>query len=545
MSTNPVNLEVPFSAASVKPQSGLTSSKSFTYIIPLILALGLVMLRWNNIAPNILKEGNLTVVALIAYLSASVVFVSYLLGLGDKQLLQRIGLWTMAFGFVLNFAGWGIRWIEIVDHFKQQPAIGPIWASMPWTDKVSHTYPLTGLYDVGIAFTSIAVFSSLVIASRKKYDFIGFVTMPISALVMILCVFLGNEISTLQPILRSYWRPIHVSLAAISYGVCLVSFGVAVLHLLKEKVKIESMGFWVAVLGILTYIIIGDFKVLTTGSYGLGVRAMGSGLNLAGGGNLRADLPGVGHLMQLGTLVYLAAAICLALFVLQAKEQMQIWGNRLMMAALVIQVLTFGALYTQMKAITGSVMSHINQSQFQAFGAWLVKNSDQDPTQFAPLQLVGFAQDFLNTQSATLSVAFASNPIEMAAILTLIACTGFIVLFVWKGQTLMASLPSTEALDDLTYKTVSVCFPMLAMMLITGAVWANESWGTYWSWDPKETWALITWLAYAGYLHARIVHGWKGKSSAYFAVIGFLFVIFTYLGVSFVLPGLHSYAGVD
>ena len=81
-----------------------------------------------------------------------------------------------------------------------------------------------------------------------------------------------------------------------------------------------------------------------------------------------------------------------------------------------------------------------------------------------------------------------------------------------------------------------------AMLLITGAVWANESWGRYWGWDSKETGALVAWLAYAGFLHTRIAHSWTGRRSAYFAIVGFLLVIFTYLGVSYLLPGLHSYA---
>ena len=79
--------------------------------------------------------------------------------------------------------------------------------------------------------------------------------------------------------------------------------------------------------------------------------------------------------------------------------------------------------------------------------------------------------------------------------------------------------------------------------LVTGAVWANESWGRYWGWDAKETGALVAWFSYGAYLHSRISHGWAGRRSVYFALLGFLLVVFTYLGVSYILPGLHSYAG--
>ena len=85
----------------------------------------------------------------------------------------------------------------------------------------------------------------------------------------------------------------------------------------------------------------------------------------------------------------------------------------------------------------------------------------------------------------------------------------------------------------------------LTIGIVTGAAWANYAWGTYWSWDPKETWSLITWLIYAIYLHIRFLAGWKGRRAAIFAILGFLCVLFTYLGVNLVLSGLHSYGGMN
>ena len=107
---------------------------------------------------------------------------------------------------------------------------------------------------------------------------------------------------------------------------------------------------------------------------------------------------------------------------------------------------------------------------------------------------------------------------------------------------LQALLPSADTLDRVTYKTICIAFPLLTFMIATGAYWANRTWGSYWSWDPKETWAAITWLVYAGYLHMRITRGWRGRRAAYFAILGFGVVIFTFLGVTYLLPGLHAYA---
>ncbi|MCI5166589.1 MAG: c-type cytochrome biogenesis protein CcsB [Candidatus Electrothrix sp. GM3_4] len=106
---------------------------------------------------------------------------------------------------------------------------------------------------------------------------------------------------------------------------------------------------------------------------------------------------------------------------------------------------------------------------------------------------------------------------------------------------LLSTLPELPLLDDLTHKTIIFGFMWLTAGIITGAVWANEAWGTYWSWDPKETWSIITWFVYALALHARFTRGWNGPRIAWLAIIGFFSVFFTYFGVNFLLAGLHSY----
>ncbi|MHB8075169.1 c-type cytochrome biogenesis protein CcsB [Desulfosporosinus fructosivorans] len=111
-----------------------------------------------------------------------------------------------------------------------------------------------------------------------------------------------------------------------------------------------------------------------------------------------------------------------------------------------------------------------------------------------------------------------------------------------KPDSIVARFPSLETLDELAYKSVAFAFPLLSLCIITGAIWANYAWGTYWSWDPKETWSLITWIIYAAYLHARLMYGWKGKRAAWMAVFGFAAVLFTFFGVNYFLVGLHSYA---
>lgn len=111
--------------------------------------------------------------------------------------------------------------------------------------------------------------------------------------------------------------------------------------------------------------------------------------------------------------------------------------------------------------------------------------------------------------------------------------SGFISLF-----------PDSSVLDDLNYRAIMIGFPLLTMGIITGAIWANYAWGTYWNWDKKETWSLIVWLIYAAFLHARFTRGWMGKRAAWLSIIGFAATLFCYLGVNLLLPGLHSYGGM-
>ncbi len=106
---------------------------------------------------------------------------------------------------------------------------------------------------------------------------------------------------------------------------------------------------------------------------------------------------------------------------------------------------------------------------------------------------------------------------------------------------LVGIFPSAKILDDLNYKAIMIGFPLLSLGIITGAAWANYAWGTYWSWDPKETWSLIVWFIYAAFLHARITRGWAGRKAAILSIIGFIATIFCYLGVNLLLAGLHSY----
>lgn len=127
-----------------------------------------------------------------------------------------------------------------------------------------------------------------------------------------------------------------------------------------------------------------------------------------------------------------------------------------------------------------------------------------------------------------------------------VAC-GYGIMYLVRSRRLKAeegddTTQTLAMIDELIYKIIAMGMLFLTLGIVTGSVWANYAWGTYWSWDPKETWALVTWLVYIIYFHSRMTPGWHGEKSAWLAIIGFVVVIFTYLGVNLLMKGLHSYA---
>jgi cytochrome c-type biogenesis protein CcsB len=118
-----------------------------------------------------------------------------------------------------------------------------------------------------------------------------------------------------------------------------------------------------------------------------------------------------------------------------------------------------------------------------------------------------------------------------------------IVFFIiqYRYSSFLKSLPSAGRIDELSYKNILFGFPFQSLLLVTGAIWAYSAWGRSWGWDPKETWALITWFAYLIYLHGRLLFRWSGSLLSIISIVGFVIMIFAFLGVNLVLSGLHSY----
>ncbi len=363
--------------------------------------------------------------------------------------------------------------------------------------------PFSSIYEMLLSF--VWAVAALTLIAEKKYGVkvIGTVTMPVAIVGVVLMQLLRTEVRPLVPALQSTWLHVHVTLAMLAYAACALSFALAMMFLIQDKTRTETFLVATSAFTAATYI-----GVLTRFQSwgGLSVVAWDpeqkTEVFVSRGVRLFVVIPDLGWLL----LVVLAAVIApLVLYLVWRKTQSDAHidlANRAVFLSILLQVAAL--VFFILRARDGVYPSLDAEGQF--------------PT------------------------SLAASPFILAGLVGGIFVSLLYLLLLWRRPELERMLPSADDLDRITYKTVAIAFPLLTLMIAAGAYWANRTWGSYWSWDPKETWAAITWLVYAGYLHMRITRGWRGRRAAYFAILGFAVVMFTFFGVTYLLPGLHAYA---
>ncbi len=346
--------------------------------------------------------------------------------------------------------------------------------------------PLSNLYESLVFFTWSTVLIYSIIELKYKTRAFGAFVMPVAflALAFINVAGISSDITPLVPALKSNWLFYHVLISFLGYAAFGVAFAVSMVFLLMDT---EDRGP-------LTNLVVGIAAMLVLAVVGNIMAAQGM---------KTAFWLGLGVLI-LAWFIFLISA--------GSKHKTQVylfWSFCVTLAITMLIAMGFDFVY---------LISMHNLAAGESFKKHM------------------FEATFVN----------ASMPIVL---LSWAVTAGLFVLIWFKGLGLKSLLkqymPGMEQLDDVTYRMIAIGWPLLTGGIITGAVWANSAWGTYWSWDPKETWSLITWFVYAIYLHARYVRGWKGSQMAVISAVGFLAVIFTYLGVNLVLSGLHSYGGMN
>lgn len=426
---------------------------------------------------NILNEANLLYAALVFYAGAGALYLGFGVT-GTDSYIKFASLATWA-GLIANTAAVAHRWYE---------------AGHP---------PFASVYEMLLSFVWTLAALTLIAEKRYGVKVIGTVTMPVAIVGVVLMQLLRSDVRPLVPALQSTWLHVHVTLAMLAYAACALSFALAMMFLIQDKMKTETFlaatsiftaGIYTAILG--RFEGWGGFNVV---AWDLENKQE---VFLSRGVRLFVTIPDLGWLMLLVFAAVLAPMVLYLLSAFRKKEIFLSMANRAVFISILLQTL--------------------------ALIFFLLRTRDG---QYPSLDAEGLYPTSL-----------AASPFILAALVGGIFANLLYLLLLWRREDLERLLPSSENLDRITYKTICIAFPLLTLMIAAGAFWANRAWGSYWNWDPKETWAAITWLVYAGYLHMRITRGWRGRRAAYFAILGFAVVMFTFFGVTYLLPGLHAYA---
>jgi len=511
-------------------------------LLPFAIAIGssLVLLGMSAVGGiAVISDSAAMMLALACYLIAATFYLTNLYA--PFRWAATLGLAAATLGVFWNLSSWLLRWVAAYNReFDIFVAQGNSPADMPW---IFRYIPFANLYDLSLAFAFGAGVTTLLVMRRPQLRIVAVISLPLAAIILVLARFIGSDFIDLPPVLDSYWRPIHVGIASLSYGVALVCFAVAVLYLIKDGLQAEKIAIWACLFAMAVFATISKFSVFSLssfGTYSASTFAGESRFSLA----LRADIPYVGWLLVLGATMLTAVIVSFSYFITNGNDRARRLGRGLLLGTLFVQAAAIGVLVYQIKNID-NVLPLINKAQYERFAVWMLQQQEVSQVQINQIgrqQLFDVANTWVTENGAQLHLSLNANPVELAALITAFAGIFFATMFTFNTERLRTMLPSREILDGLMYKLGGTAFAGLALLLMTGAIWANESWGRYWGWDAKEVGALVAWLTYAAFLHSRIAYGWKGRRSAYFAIVAFLFVVFTYLGVSYLLPGLHSYA---
>jgi ABC-type transport system involved in cytochrome c biogenesis permease subunit len=402
-------------------------------------------------------------------------------------------------GFIGKRISHGEKFVRTARHAGNAQLLGVVFHALAiiarWQG-AGH-WPTSNMYEfIGfMAFTSMVAFQVL----NRIYDLpvLGALISPVGVFLMAYSYVFPPKVAPLVPALKSYWMPLHVSMAALGEGFFAVAFGAALLYLLRVR-----------------------------------------GVELAEEEKTRAELAAAGEGPMAGAQSGVPAPAAKGLVFDDA------WGRRGMEVLFYVVFVLLG--YTLL-------VLALRYSGFQ----WVFENSTYHlPPIIGPLgEAVGSKGNMLGFIPMPLFEA----PVWMRGkhMNTMLYSLVVGYFLYWAVRRFLTREPigdylarrvsgDIETLDEISYRAVAIGYPIFTLGgLVFAMLWAKEAWGDYWFWDPKETWALISWLFYSAYLHMRISQGWGGRKSAWMAVLGFGVILFTLVGVNLLIVGVHSYAGGD
>ena len=487
-------------------------------------------------------------------------FVSYAGSLGNyvsqlaskKDWIRKASTLLAVIGVALHSAYLVVRWAAAgqVEVLAREATGDQLTGLERFYTYIMHP-PYTNLYDALVFVAWALMVAYLIIEAKWKLRIVGGVA------VAMVIVALGeaslvteNEIKPLVPALQSYWILIHVGILFISYALFSVGSVTALMFLIKSKARLSTMGAVQQYAATIILALVSGGALFTRGAFELAPSALHDGRLAAvhyfpegsdKAMKLLVAVPGAGPLMIATLLLLVGAAAMSAVWmrldaaggdVAKAKDA----GPLMRLPALFLEgvVKTPAAAERLARRLGLAAFVSLTVTLVVVFAQIFLKTEVSPPTSVLPLLAQGATPPF--------HWGIASN--YGLGILALVwGSTGGYLLLSVRRDLIAEALPDPKKLDDVTYRLITVGFPLLSFGIVMGAMWAYDAWGRYWGWDPKETWALITWTVYAVYLHTRITYGWSGKRAATIAVFGFVVVVFTFMGVNLGLTGegLHTY----
>jgi cytochrome c-type biogenesis protein CcsB len=451
-----------------------------------------------------------TLIVMVGLSITFLLFMAFLNVVKSGNLLNEANLLYAALIFYTGagalYLGFGVTGTESYIRYASLATWAGLLAN---TGAVAHRWyeaghpPFASIYEMLLSFVWTLAALTLIAEKRYGVKVIGTVTMPVAIMGVVLMQLLRTDVRPLVPALQSTWLHVHVTLAMLAYAACALSFALAMMFLIQDGVKTETFLVGTSLFTVGIYL-----GILTRFEKWGGLSVIGwnaeqkSEMFISRGVRLFVTIPDLGWMMLLVLAAAVAPLVLYAAARIQKNDNFLNLANRAVFLSILLQVLAL--VFFLLRARDGLYAS------LDADGLY--------PT------------------------SLAASPFILSGLVGGIFASLLYLLLLWRRSDLERLLPSTTDLDRITYKTICLAFPLLTLMIAAGAYWASRAWGSYWSWDPKETWAAITWLVYAGYLHMRITRGWRGRRAAYFAILGFAIVMFTFFGVTYLLPGLHSYA---
>jgi ABC-type transport system involved in cytochrome c biogenesis permease subunit len=398
--------------------------------------------------------------------------------------------------------GWGLHTLALIMRWSSAGIAHP-----PWTT----------LYE-SLAFFSWGIVGALVFAElRHRVRFAGQLGCALAACALFVARLLPMKASEpLSPELQSAWLFVHAAAGCAAYGLAFASACIAALFLLKDRVSVERLSAWVS-----------GFCALA--------------LPLAAGAPFASPRGGVP--LELG-------------FSRVARD----WNGELSVVPGLTVVVPGGGIWLAAVAVafalhfvlgvTLSGREPVARERAHSFGPLGTKGEGGDRIALALRGLFVAAALGLFALLAYLAGAnylvpglkLFANPLRVGGLSALLCLAVATAALFRSHSALERKLPAADRLDRLSYLALVGAFPLLTVALLSGAVWAQAAWGSYWSWEPKQIWTLVTWLFYATALHLRLTPSWSSRGLAVLSIVGFAVVLFAFLGVNLLMPGLHAFA---